>query len=86
VWQQFGNLNVGVVARQDLICLKVFAATGATSAEEKHYDDLMKLKPSTDELSAAGAWAESQGIGTEFFHELETLLTNARRDLGQSQR
>ncbi len=85
-WMQFGGLQVGIASRTDLIALKIYAATGATGAGDKHYQDLLALKPDRDELAAAAGWARTQGSGPEFSRELKAILDHAKRDLDQGGR
>jgi hypothetical protein len=81
-WRQLGALEVGLIARLDLIFFKVYAATGTTKPDEKHYQDLIRLNPSQDELAAAESWTATQGAGVGFEQELQQLIANVRRALG----
>lgn len=44
------------VARAALIALKLYAAADQTGPDNRHVQDLLALRPTADELAAAGAW------------------------------
>src|SRR5579859_5329362 len=64
-WRRFAAITVGIVARQDLILLKLFAAAN-NSPSGPHARDLIGLKPTDAELAAASAWVKGQDASPEF--------------------
>jgi len=80
-WRQFSGLWVGVVARYDLIFFKLFAAADSTGPTSVHYQDLLALKPSRQELEEAGGWVRTQDASPEFATILEQVLHHVRADL-----
>lgn len=60
-WRRYGALEVGLLDRVDLIFLKMYAAASHAGAESVHYQDLIALSPTGDELRQASAWARRQG-------------------------
>jgi hypothetical protein len=59
-WEGFGGgLDVGLVGRQTLIALKLFAAVDRGAASV-HMQDLKALEPSDDELDRAREWVLTQ--------------------------
>jgi hypothetical protein len=83
-WRRYGGLEVGIVARPDLLCLKLDAAVGATGPQDKHFADLIKMRPTPAELSHAEAWVRQQDAGPDFPDTLTRVLSNVRRALGQT--
>jgi hypothetical protein len=81
-WRQYGAaLDVGIVARLDLIFFKLFAAADDHGTRNVHFRDLVALVPTADELDAAAAWVGGQDASAEFPAILEQVLTNVRRHL-----
>jgi len=83
-WRRYAALQVGLVDRQDLIFLKLFAAADwerQGSVRSVHYQDLVALKPSADELEAATAWVSTQEASPEFPAILEKVVSDVRNDL-----
>lgn len=65
VWRRYGTLNIGYAGREVLIALKLFAAVdGGPSGV--HFQDLVRLDPSSDELQAAATWVRSQDASEAF--------------------
>lgn len=80
-WRQFGALWVGLVARYDLIFFKLFAAADSSGPASVHYQDLLALQPTRQELEHAGAWVRTQDASPEFATVLEQVLDHVRADL-----
>lgn len=71
--REYGSrLTVLLPAREDLICLKVYAA--ADLGPGRHTEDLRALKPTRDELIAGVRWARSQDPSEGFASMLTALL------------
>lgn len=71
----FGALTVRLLAREDLLVLKVWAATDARAPERRGRDigDLRQLVPSRDELLRAVRWCRAKD-GTANFVEASGAL------------
>jgi Nucleotidyltransferase of unknown function (DUF6036) len=86
-WRRYGNaLDVGIVGRYDLIFFKLFAAADDFGPAGVHYQDLIALEPTSDELLAAGAWVRGQDASSEFAGILEQVITHVRRHFRFSER
>ena len=59
-WRSHGGLSVGIVGRRDLIFLKLYAAVDDTGPTSVHFQDLIALRPTKDELAAAAVWVQQQ--------------------------
>ena len=57
--ERFGNLTVSVLARQDLIRLKLYAATDEGPGSV-HLNDLVRMSPTADEVHLAVTWVRSR--------------------------
>lgn len=65
-WSRFGGLTLGVADRLDLIFLKLYAAVDSEGPESVHYQDLLALRPESEELAAAVEWVNTQDTSAEF--------------------
>lgn len=81
-WQLYGALWVGLVDRYDLVFFKLFAAADSGGPKSVHYQDLLALRPSPEELLDASAWVETQDASVEFPGILKRVVGHARKDLG----
>lgn len=71
--RRFGSrLAIHTPAREDLICLKVYAA--ADTGVGRHTQDLDALRPTCDELVAGARWARTQDPSAGFRTMLAGLL------------
>jgi hypothetical protein len=70
-----------VIDRHDLIFFKVYAAADSTGPRSPHYQDLLELQPTNDELAAAVAWTETQDPSPGFATTLANMLRQLRLDL-----
>lgn len=59
-WRRFGGLWVGLAGRFALTCLKLYAAADQPGPESRHFQDLLALRPTAAELSAAAEWIATQ--------------------------
>jgi hypothetical protein len=81
-WRQYGDaLDVGVVSRYDLIFFKLFAAADDIGTASVHYQDLLALNPTSDELTAAAHWVRGQDASPVFADILEQVITHVRSQL-----
>jgi hypothetical protein len=80
-WRRYAALRVGLVARYDLIFFKLFAAADSTGQRSVHYQDLLALAPSIDDLVDAAAWVRTQDASPAFADVLEQVVTHVRQDL-----
>ncbi|MDQ3518839.1 MAG: hypothetical protein M3466_10575 [Gemmatimonadota bacterium] len=78
----YDSLHVGIVARYDLIFFKLFASADAPGPLSVHYQDLLALRPTADELSSAEEWVRTQDAAPEFAGILAEVVRHARHDLG----
>lgn len=81
-WRQFGALHVGLVSRYDLIFFKLYAAADSPGTESVHFQDLVTLDPSDQELAEAEQWVRSQDPSPAFQSLLDQALeaVNAHRE------
>jgi len=59
-WNRHGGLWVGLAGRLDLIHLKLYAAADDVGPSSRHYQDLVALKPTEQELKTAQNWIAMQ--------------------------
>jgi hypothetical protein len=71
--RRFGPLHIHIASRFDQIHFKLYAAVDQGPAS-KHFTDLQSLRPTRDELLAAGRWARSHDPSLEFRGELFAAL------------
>ncbi|MEZ4457147.1 MAG: DUF6036 family nucleotidyltransferase [Gemmatimonadales bacterium] len=84
VWRDFGGLAVGLVSRYDLIFFKLYAAADDRGPTSVHFQDLVALRPTHDELERAGDWVRSQDPSPAFAKDLAEVLKHARTIAGRS--
>lgn len=78
-WRQHGGLHVGLVNRRVLIHLKLHAAADDVGPRSVHFQDLMALTPTEDELERAAEWIRStQDPSPGMADSLSKLLTYVR--------
>ncbi len=83
-WRDYGGLWVGLVARYDLIFFKLYAAADDRGPTSVHFQDLVALQPTDDELERAGDWVLSQDPSPGFAQELAMVINHARTITGRS--
>jgi hypothetical protein len=76
-WRRYGALEVGFAGRQSLIALKLHAAVDRDRASA-HFQDLVALRPSDDELARAVEWVLSQDGGPDFPALVKEVVDNVR--------
>jgi len=79
-WRDYGSLEVGFAGRSSLIALKLFAVVDS-GIESVHFQDLLALEPTADELTEAETWVLGQDAGTQFPRLLKEALSDVRRSL-----
>jgi hypothetical protein len=79
-------LDVGIVGRYDLIFFKLFAAADDIGTSGVHYQDLIALEPTAEELSAAARWVRGQDASPVFGDILEQVMTHVRRHISLGKR
>jgi hypothetical protein len=78
VWRSHAGLTVGLVARQDLVFFKLYAAADDPSPNSVHFRDLVSLAPADDELAAAAAWIAVQDPTPEFNEVVAKVIRHVR--------
>ena len=64
VWKTYGpKFELGFISRFDQIHLKLYASADRAGY---HVDDLIKLKPSTEEIITASKWCLEQDVSEGF--------------------
>lgn len=76
-WKRFAALTVGIVARQDLIPLKLLAAADNTPTGS-HGRDLLALKPTDAELDSAAEWVKTQDASPDFPAIVDQVVAHVR--------
>jgi hypothetical protein len=75
-WRRYGGLHVGLAGRRTLIALKLFAAVDGGPGSV-HLQDLLALRPSTNELAEAHAWVRTQDASPGFAAILRQVVERA---------
>lgn len=78
-WRRYGGLTVGLVDRYDLIFLKLYAAADNGGPSSVHFQDLLALHPTEEELEAAGAWVREQDPTPAFSVIVQQVIAHARQ-------
>lgn len=76
---------MGLVDRYDLIFFKLFAAADAIGPQSVHYQDLLRLRPTSAELRAAAEWVRTQDASPAFAAVLDRVVRQCRVDLDLGQ-
>jgi len=79
-WEQYGGLWLSLADRYDLIFLKLYAAADSEGPSSVHYQDLMALQPTNEELDAAARWVKSPDTSAPFARILDQVLEHARNN------
>ena len=78
-WRQFGGLRVGLAGRRTLIALKLFAAVDQ-GPESVHYQDLVALEPTDEELEEAAEWVRTQDVSSVFANMIDQVIRHVQQD------
>jgi hypothetical protein len=77
-WHHFGALHVGVPGREAMIMLKLFA-TADLGPRSVHAQDLLRLRPTDDELDRARDWVATQDASEGFHAGLDEITNHVRQ-------
>lgn len=80
-WSRFGSLHVGTAGRLDLIALKLFAAVDNPGFRNVHYQDLLAMRPTQEELATARAWVVTQDASSTFPALVDAMVRRLTTDL-----
>lgn len=80
-WQRYHTLAVGIAGRLDLVAFKLYAAADSTGPTSVHYQDLLALQPSADEIDWATDWVRTQDVSPEFHSLLRQVADHVKQDL-----
>ncbi len=75
--RDFGGLVAWLAGWFDMVCFKLYAAVDQ-GTRSRHFQDLVELRPSRDDLLAAAGWARSHDPSPGF----RSLLIDMLRRLG----
>ena len=64
-----------------MILFKLFAAADSAGTESVHYQDLLALRPTGQELDAASAWVSTQDASLAFAEILTRVIECVHRDV-----
>lgn len=79
-WENYGGgLDVGLVGREALIALKLFAAVDR-GPNSVHYQDLLRLNPTGKELEKARKWVVTQDGADGWPEMVRTTLDDVRNE------
>ena len=76
-WTEYGGLVVGLVDRYDLVFFKLYAAVDDTGPASVHFQDLIALKPTDEELADASDWVRRQDPSPAIAHALTKVIGHA---------
>jgi len=79
-WQTYGGLRVGVAGRRPLIALKLLAAVDQGGPQSVHYQDLVRLAPTDEELEEAREWARSEDSSQIVAQHIDQVIEHVRED------
>jgi hypothetical protein len=80
-WRRYHSLTVGIADRRDLIAFKLYAAADSTGPSSVHYQDLIALGPSTEEIDWAAEWVRTQDVAPEFHAVLTQVADHVKHSL-----
>jgi hypothetical protein len=78
-WTTYSALRVGLVGRRTLITLKLFAAADRGPGSI-HYQDLVRLQPTDEELEESAGWVRTQDASEDFKAFVDQVIDHVRRD------
>ena len=77
-WRRYDALRVGLVGRRALIALKLFAAVDGGPGGV-HFQDLVALGPTDDEMAQAAAWVRTQDASSVFGQMVGEVVALVRK-------
>lgn len=81
--REWGGLVLHLAERRDQIFFKLYAATDQ-GPNSKHFDDLVRLQPTSNEIRAAALWARTHDPSEGFAQELKGALSDLGIDDAES--
>ena len=78
-WRDFGGLSIGVAARFDLIFFTVYAAAEDNGPASSHFQDLLSLQPSPEELGDAARWIHGRDPTSAFGAVVDRVVRQVGR-------
>jgi hypothetical protein len=78
---QYGALEIHLTSRYDQICFKLYAVDRGPN--DKHFQDLLRLAPTREELSTAASWTQTHDPSDLFRTQLEGCLAQLGVELGR---
>ena len=78
-WQAYGSLEIGLVGRQTLISLKLYALIDQ-GKQSKHFKDLIELNPTDKELQVAASWVLKQDTSPVFRQFVNEAVEHVKAD------
>jgi hypothetical protein len=75
-WRRHAGLWVGLPGRIDLIYLKLSAAADDLGPGSRHYQDLLALRPTPEELVGARAWIQGQDQSPAMAEALDRVIAH----------
>lgn len=81
-WESFGSLHVGLAGRQTMVTLKLFAV-GDRGVDSVHFQDLVALEPSPEELQEARDWVVDQDLNPGWPGHVDEVIEDVERALGR---
>lgn len=78
-WRSFAALEVGFLHREDLIALKLDAATDGAPRQTKHFADLQLLQPTPNELVRAAAWVRAVNVAVDLDDRIDWVIAHVAR-------
>jgi len=79
-WESFGSLQVGLAGRHTMLALKLFAAADR-GRDSVHFQDLVALEPSPQELETAGVWVLDQDSNPGWPDHVDEVIEDVKRTL-----
>ena len=79
-WRRYSGLDVGLAGRKTLIALKLFASVDQ-GQQSVHFQDLLLLGPSEEELLHAAEWVKTQDAAPEFPQIIQQVVHYALEKL-----
>ena len=61
--------------------MKLYAAADSQGPSSVHYQDLLALEPTHDELDAAAVWVRAQDVSPEFSSILDQVVEDGKKDV-----
>jgi hypothetical protein len=78
-WRDYGALQVGLAGRRTLITMKLFAAVDQGPGSV-HYQDLVALSPTSQDLEESGRWVRTQDAAPAFAEMVDQVITHVNHD------